>query len=107
MCLLSPLMAAGGQHRAQIHTSTRQNGMVCTKRASTPHQKHASAREDTVNTLGGGGGWYYRIRVLALCSCADKWRLSPGRPVYGLMIVQSIHFAEALHPYCVRRGVCM
>lgn len=23
---------------------------VCTKRASTPHQKHASARGDTVNT---------------------------------------------------------
>lgn len=25
---------------------------VCTKRASTPHQKHASAQGDTVNTRG-------------------------------------------------------
>lgn len=27
---------------------------VCTKRASTPHQKHASAQGDTVNNMGGG-----------------------------------------------------
>lgn len=26
---------------------------VCTKRASTPHQKHASAQGDTVNTWEG------------------------------------------------------
>lgn len=40
---------------------------VCTKRAWTPHQKHASARGDTVNTRRGGGditGSGY--------SCADK-----------------------------------
>lgn len=28
---------------------------VCTKPASTSHQKHASAQGDTVNTWGGGG----------------------------------------------------
>ena len=42
---------------------------VCTKRASTPHQKHASAQGDSLQVEGG---WSYRIRVLAFCSCADK-----------------------------------
>lgn len=35
---------------------------VCTKRASTPHQEHASARGDTINT--GREGCHYRVRVL-------------------------------------------
>lgn len=91
LCLLNPLMAAVGQHGAQIHTSTRQNGEVCTKvsLASTPGACKCTRRQSTHR-----GRWYYRIRVLALCSCADKMENGPwmsclwinDRPVHSVSL---------------------
>lgn len=71
VCLLDALMAAVGQRRAQIRTSTRQNGR-CAPSEPRLHTRSMQVHKETRSTHGRGR-WYYRIRVLALCSCAGPW----------------------------------
>lgn len=55
--LCVPAKSPDGSRRPAQGTNPHKHktewGEVCTKPASTPHQKHASAQEDTVNTRGG------------------------------------------------------
>lgn len=59
--------------------------------------------KETQSTHGGGditaSGCWLSAAVLI------KQRMGPERPVYGLMIEQSICLAEALHEYCIRQVV--
>lgn len=61
--------------------------------------------EETQSTHGGRGrgtrdqgGWLSAAVLI-------KQRMGPGRLVYGLMIDQSIHLAQALHPYYIQQGL--
>lgn len=70
MCALAK--SPDGCHRPARGTNPHKHKTeweMCTDRAPTPHQKHASARVHTVYTWGGG--------LLALCSCADKMDNGP------------------------------
>lgn len=93
---------AVGLHRAQIHTSTRQNGR-CAPSEPRLHTRSMQVHKETRSTHGGGditgSGCWLSAAVLI------KRRIGPGCPVYGLMIDQSILLAQALHPFCVRQGV--
>ena len=89
--LCVPAKSPGGSRRPTQGTNPHEHKTeweVCTKRASTPHLKHASAQGDSLDVCVWGGE-SYRIRVLASTAVLIK------DPVHGSMMGQSIRLAEA------------
>lgn len=81
----------GGVHQASLDPTPE--ACKCTRR----HSQH-TVRVGGGGDITGSGCWLSEAVLI-------RQRTGPGRPVYGLMIDQSIRLAEALHPCCVRQGV--
>lgn len=92
--LCAPAKSPDGSSRPAQGTDphTHKTWEVCTERASTPHQKHASAQGDSQHT---GGGDITRSGCWLSAAVLIKQRTSPGRSVYGLMTDRSFVLIES------------
>lgn len=84
----------------------RQNGK-CAPSQPRLHTRSMQVHKKIKSTHGGR--WYYRIKVLAVCSCADKTKNGPWISCLCLRSNLSIQLVEALPPYYIQqsvRGVC-
>lgn len=79
----------------------RQNGK-CAPSQPRLHTRSMQVHEKIKSTHGGR--WYYRIKVLAVCSCADKTKNGPWISCLCLRSNLSIQLVEALPPYYIQQS---